>query len=178
MPEPTLQHYGPKVGIQGVAFIPLPRARDCGGAFTELGRVTGGMLLSPRDSDTLDFAVRQINYSEIDPGTIRAFHLHRYQSDAWYVPPTDRLLMVLHDARDRARSVTPGVTMRFILGDGVSQLVLIPPGVLHGAKNLAASPGRIIYFTDRQFSPAVDSCDEWRMPWDHLGADTWDVIRG
>ena len=44
--------------------------------------------------------------------------------------------------------------------------------------NLAAAPGRIIYFTDVHFSPHPADCDEGRLPWDYLGAAVWDVTRG
>jgi dTDP-4-dehydrorhamnose 3,5-epimerase len=68
--------------------------------------------------------------------------------------------------------------MRFMLGDGASRLVRIPPGVAHGVRNLATSPGRIIYFVDVQFSLDPATCDEGRLPWDHAGADVWEVTRG
>ncbi len=68
--------------------------------------------------------------------------------------------------------------MRAVLGDGVSRLVRIPPGVAHGVRNLAAAHGRIIYFTDLHFSPDPDACDEGRLPWDYLGAEVWEAGRG
>jgi dTDP-4-dehydrorhamnose 3,5-epimerase len=67
--------------------------------------------------------------------------------------------------------------MRFVLGDGNSRLVRIPPGVAHGCRNLAAERGRILYFVDVQFSTGAD-CDEGRLPWDYLGAEIWDVVKG
>ena len=45
------------------------------------------------------FEVRQVNYSEMDPGVIKAFHLHRRQTDVWFVPPGDKMLLVLLDVR-------------------------------------------------------------------------------
>jgi len=30
----------------------------------------------------------------MDPGVIKAFHLHRRQTDVWFVPPGDRMLRV------------------------------------------------------------------------------------
>ena len=58
------------------------------------------------------------------------------------------------------------------------RLVRIPPGVAHGVRNLAASPGRIIYFVDVQFQTVPAECDEGRLPWDFAGAGVWDVVRG
>ena len=109
----------------------------------------------------------------MEPGAIKAFHLHQRQTDVWFVPPGDKLLLVLLDLREGSR--TRDVSRRMVLGDGTSRLVRIPPGVAHGVKNLAAERGRIIYFVDTQFSPAPDQCDEGRVPWDFAGPDIWDV---
>jgi len=117
-----------------------------------------------------------VNYSVLEPLAIKAFHLHTRQTDVWYVPPSDKLLLVLADVRKG--SPTEGMVMRFVLGDGNSRLVRIPPGVAHGCKNLRPqSPTAIIYFVDVQFS-TDDQCDEGRLPWDHFGAQVWDVERG
>jgi dTDP-4-dehydrorhamnose 3,5-epimerase len=120
--------------------------------------------------------VRQVNYSEMEPGAIKAFHMHFRQTDVWYVPPCDKLLLVLHDCRND--SPTEGKTMRFVLGDGKDRLVRIPPGVAHGARNIGPERGRILYMVDVLFSVDPDECDEGRLPWDHLGADIWEIVRG
>jgi dTDP-4-dehydrorhamnose 3,5-epimerase len=166
-----VQSYAPRPTIDGVQIVELRRFADDGGAMTELARLTDGA-----PAGLAGFTVRQINFSEVEPGAIKAFHLHARQTDVWFVPPTDRLLLVLLDVRTGSR--TEGISMRFMLGAGASRLVRIPPGVAHGARNLAATAGRIIYFTDVHFSPDPADCDEGRLPWDHLGADVWDVTRG
>ena len=165
------QDYSPKVPIEGVELIELRRFNDDGGAMTELGRLDAGMhqLVS-------GFEAKQINYSVLEPLAVKAFHMHRRQTDVWYVPPSDKMLLVLADVR--AGSPTEGKIMRFVIGDGNSRLVRIPPGVAHGVKNLrAAERGAIIYFVDVQFS-IDDECDEGRLPWDHFGADLWEVEKG
>jgi len=165
-----VQDYAPKPQIKGVELVELTRHTDDGGSFTELGRFTAGASAA-----FPGFALAQVNYSEIELGAIKAFHLHRTQTDIWYVPPGDKVLLVLVDVR--AGSPTEGVRMRLVLGDGRSRLVLIPPGVAHGCRNLASARGRIIYFTDAHFSPAPESCDEGRLPWDFVGPDIWEVSR-
>ena len=110
------------------------------------------------------------------PGACKAFHLHHRQTDVWYVPPSDKLLMVLHDCR--AGSPSEGATMRFMLGDGRSRLLRIPPGVAHGCTNLGREEATIIYFVDVQFDPDPDQTDEGRIPWDFLGAEIWEVVDG
>ena len=167
----SLQDYSAKPTIQGVEIVELARFNDDGGSMTELGRLSEGA-----HAQLSGFVVRQVNYSEIEPGAIKAFHLHERQTDVWFVPPGDKLLLVLIDVR--AGSPTEGAKMRVILGDGRSRLARIPPGVAHGCRNLATTRGRIIYFTDLHFSPAPDACDEGRLPWDYAGAEMWEIARG
>ncbi len=165
------QDYKGRKRIEGVEIVELKRFNDDGGAMTELGRLDGGV-----HQQLPGFEARQINYSVVEPLAIKAFHLHTRQTDVWYVPPSDKILLVLGDVRKG--SPTEGQMMRFVLGDGNSRLVRIPPGVAHGCKNLRpATPSAIIYFVDVQFS-IDDDCDEGRLPWDFFGTDCWEVERG
>ena len=141
-----VQDYSGQRRIDGVEVLELRRFNDDGGSITELGRLTKGA-----HQGLPGFEVRQVNYSEVEPGVVKAFHMHHRQTDVWYVPPRDRLLLVLHDCRKG--SPTEGVTMRFMLGDGKDRLVRIPPGVAHGARNIGRETGRIVYMVDVQFSP-------------------------
>ena len=165
-----LQKYGASRGIDGVARVPLRRFNDAGGSMMELLRLPSA---PPEGLEGFDLA--QLNYSVLHPGVIKAFHLHRRQTDVWFVPPEDRLLLVLADLRDGSPS--EGVRVSWMLGDGRHELVRIPPGVAHGCRNLGPESARILYFTDRLFSPDPADCDEGRLPWDYLGADIWEIPR-
>jgi len=165
-----LQAYGSAAPIDGVAAIPLRRFNDDGGAMIELTR-----LHEAAPEGLEGFVAAQINYSTIQPGVIKAFHVHRRQTDVWFVPPEDRVLLVLVDTR--AGSASEGALRRIVLGDGQSQLIRIPPGVAHGCRNLGQTAARVIYFTDVVFSADAADCDEGRLPWDFKGADVWDLLR-
>ena len=166
-----LQAYASAPAIAGVTLVPLTRHVDDGGALTELARLTEGR------AEGLDgFTVRQINFSELAAGAIKAFHLHVRQTDVWYVPPGDRMLVVLLDVR--RGSATEGARMRFVLGDGASRLLRIPPGVAHGVRNVGPQAARIVYFTDVHFAAEPAACDEGRLPWDFAGAELWELTRG
>jgi dTDP-4-dehydrorhamnose 3,5-epimerase len=167
----VLQDYGRPPEIEGVSLVDLKRFTDDGGSFMELARLQHGAAAS-----LPGFECRQVNYSEMDPGVVKAFHIHRRQTDVWFVPPDDKMLVVLLDVR--ARSKSPNAQRRLILGDGHCRLLRIPPGVAHGVKNLAPTRGRIIYLVDCQFSPDPDQTEEGRLPWDFAGTDIWDVTRG
>jgi dTDP-4-dehydrorhamnose 3,5-epimerase len=166
-----LQSYAPTATIDGARVVELKRFSDDGGSLTELVRLVDGT-----PEALAGFTVRQLNYSEMEPGVIKAYHLHARQTDVWYVPPSDRMLVMLLDVRET--SPTKNARMRIMLGAGASRLLRIPPGVAHGVRNVGTATGRIIYLTDLHFSPDPAACDEGRLPWDYAGAEVWDVTRG
>jgi dTDP-4-dehydrorhamnose 3,5-epimerase len=169
--EYQLQAYGPRPAIEGVEIVGLTRHADDGGSITELVRLDAGCPQA-----LAGFTVRQVNFSEVEPGAIKAFHLHGRQTDVWYVPPSDRMLVVLVDVR--AGSPTERMIQRLMLGAGASRLLRIPPGVAHGVRNLGTTTGRLIYFVDVQFTADPETCDEGRLPWDHVGPEVWEIVRG
>ncbi|HKQ61918.1 MAG TPA: dTDP-4-dehydrorhamnose 3,5-epimerase family protein [Candidatus Polarisedimenticolaceae bacterium] len=162
------QRYEAEPPIDGVALIELRRHHDDGSSMIELLRLPG-----ERPAGLRGFEPVQINYSTLQPGAVKAFHLHQRQTDVWFVPPEDRVLLVLADVRAGAAST--GRRMRLVLGDSRPALVRIPPGVAHGCRNLGDRPARILYLTDRLFSAEPADNDEGRLPWDFLGADVWNV---
>lgn len=165
-----LQKYGERPAIEGVVIHDLERHADDAGSLTELARLEEGRMAALGG-----FAVAQVTYSTLEPGSIKAFHVHRRQTDVWFVPPADRVLLVLVDVRDG--SPTAGTRQRLVLGDGRARLVRIPPGVAHGCRNLGAAPAAIVYFTDVAFSADPAETDEGRLPWDFAGADVWEMAR-
>jgi dTDP-4-dehydrorhamnose 3,5-epimerase len=167
----SLQDYSKKKIIDGVEIINLKRFNDDGGSFTELARVSSGI-----PEALPEFEIKQVNYSEMAPDVIKAFHLHKMQTDIWFVPPGDKILLVLADVREG--SETEGKIMRIPLGDGNSRLIKIPPGVAHGCKNIATKTGRIIYFVNQIFSADPKTSDEGRLPWDFFGQDVWEIEKG
>jgi dTDP-4-dehydrorhamnose 3,5-epimerase len=166
----TKQDYG-RPGIDDVKYVVLRRFSDDGGSITELARLTE----EGRTEAFSAFQVRQVNYSTIEPGVIKAFHVHERQRDLWFVPPEDRVLLVLVDVRRDSK--TPRHAMKIMLGDGNSSLVSIPPGVAHGCRNLGDAPARIIYMTDVPFSLDPQVTDEGRLPWDLVGAEIWEPAK-
>jgi len=165
-----VQRYDDSSSIDGVELIELRRFNDEGGSMMELFRFN-----EPRPAGLKGFEPQQLNYSVVQPGAIKAFHLHRRQTDVWFVPPEDRILMALVDMR--AGSESEGVRQRIMLGDGNSRLVRVPPGVAHGCRNLSRTESRILYITDLLFDPDPEHCDEGRLPWDFAGAEIWDIVK-
>lgn len=165
----TTQDYTPKPKIEGVEFVDLPHFTDDGGTFIEVARLTNG------EHDWVHgVEARQVSFSEMLPGVIKGFHLHFKQDDVWFIPPSSRMLVVLHDSRDA--SPTKGATMRFVMGGGKAKIFRIPAGVAHGVRNIDEKTGYIFYFVSQQFD--IKDPDEKRLPWDVLGEEIWEVTKG
>jgi len=166
----TTQEYPKRTPLEGVQIIDLRMMLDDGGNFAELIRLDekGRLLNIP------SFQVRQSSYSLVLPGAIKAFHLHYNQEDVWFVPPTDRLVIGLLDAR--AASPTCGQSMRFVMGAGKAQLLYIPRGIAHGCANLGNVPATILYFVNQHFN--IADPDERRLPYDILGKAFWEITQG
>jgi dTDP-4-dehydrorhamnose 3,5-epimerase len=158
--------------IDGVRVVPLQRFVDHGGSMTELTRLDEGGTFH---QGFTDFKVRQINFSTLDPGIVKAFHVHMRQRDVWFVPPEDRVLLVLVDVREG--SPTAKRALKVLLGGGRSVLVAIPPGVAHGCKNVGDGAAHLVYMTDVHFSPEPGKTDEHRLPWDIVGAEIWEPAK-
>jgi dTDP-4-dehydrorhamnose 3,5-epimerase len=151
-------------------MVDLPLFSDEGGDFCEISRVTADGTLEAVEG----YRPAQCSYSYMEPGTIKAWHLHRYQDDLWFVPPHDRLLVGLLDTR--ATSPSNGVAMRLTLGAGRARLLYIPRGVAHGVANVSSRPGHVVYFANNVFD--AENPDEHRLPHDLVGGDFWSIVPG
>lgn len=165
-----IQDYSKKKIIEGVKIVEVKRMAGEDGTFEDLLRLdmTGHLELFP------EIQVRQINRSKLLPGSIKAWHLHFKQEDVWYVAPEDHMILGLWDCREN--SSTKGKSMKVIMGNGTSKLVVVPRGVAHGVVNVASAPGSVFYFVNNQFD--VNNADESRLKWDALGASFWEVEKG
>ncbi len=164
-----VQDYGKKSVIDGVKLVELKRFMDCGGSFSEIARLVGGEV------DGLDgFEVKQVNYSQLLPGAVKAGHYHLNQDDLWFVPPTSKVLVGLKDLREDSSSYEN--LMRLVMGNGKAQVLFIPRGVLHGVANLWNEETNLIYMVNQNFDP--ENADEHRLPASEFGEGFWEVQEG
>lgn len=160
-----LQNYASKPQIEDIKILEIKNFLAEDGSFCEFGRISkqGELEAIP------GFKPRQLNYSLMLPGSVKAWHLHFNQEDVWFAPGDSRLLVGLVDLRKK--STTKGIQMRFLLGGGQARLLYIPRGVAHGAANLSTETVRLIYLVNEQFNPK--NPDEKRLPWNIFGEDFW-----
>lgn len=136
--------------IEGVVLRDLVTHADERGFFREIIRVTDDFFAS---------GFGQWSHSLMHAGVAKAWHIHKKQTDWWYVP-SGVLKVALHDMRPE--SPTHRQTMDFLMGDNQpARVVMIPPGVAHGCKCLSG-PASLFYITSNVYDPK----DEGRIPHD------------
>jgi dTDP-4-dehydrorhamnose 3,5-epimerase len=135
-------------GVQARRFDLWPDDR---GYFLEVIRMRQGLAQNFAPETT------QVSAALSYPGTIKAFHFHRHQTDLW-VPSAGMFQVALVDLRPD--SATFGVRNTLYLGALRPWQVLIPPGVGHGYKVIGETAGMLVYVTNRLYNPQ----DEGRIP--------------
>jgi dTDP-4-dehydrorhamnose 3,5-epimerase len=172
----TRQSYGPRPSIPGVALSEVSVARSTDGLFAELARVGDEGIVQGLEG----FRPVQWNWSLLQPGAVKAWHLHFDQDDLFIVPPTATLLVGLADLRrsGQASAEARPAPQSFALGAGRCHRLLIPRGVAHGVANLGTEPQALLYAVNAFFTADPERTDEWRLPWDHFGPEFWSMGRG
>lgn len=149
--------------IPGVRVVPCPLWPDDRGYFLEVARIgQGGVSDFPPEST-------QISAASSLPGTIKAFHIHRFQTDYWS-PAAGMFQVVLVDLRPD--SPTFGKRNTLYVGALRPWQILIPPGVGHGYKVISHEPGLLVYVTNRTYNPD----DEGRIAYNDPGINyDWEL---
>jgi dTDP-4-dehydrorhamnose 3,5-epimerase len=102
----------------------------------------------------------QLSHSCMYPGVAKAWHIHQFQIDWWYVP-VGNLKLALFDKR--LGSPTCGKLQTIFMGENYpAKVVRIPPGVAHGCKALGGGVTHLFYVTSSVYNPK----DEGRIPHD------------
>jgi len=82
-------------------------------------------------------------------GITRGPHEHVEQTDWFCFLGPSSFLLVLWD--NRPASPTYQHTMRMVVGEGDPTAVIVPPGVVHGYRNVGPSDGWVVNFPNRLF---------------------------
>ena len=142
--------------IEGVRVQPFALWPDDRGYFLEVLRMGHG------PASEFPAASTQVSAAVSYPGTIKAFHIHKHQTDYW-APVAGMLQVALVDLR--GGSPTHGRRNTLYLGQLRPWQLLIPPGVAHGYKVIGSEPAVLVYVTDHFYNPE----DEGRIPHNHPG---------
>jgi dTDP-4-dehydrorhamnose 3,5-epimerase len=140
------------VPIEGVRYRLARPVSHHNGHLTEAFRADWALTEAP---------IVQVTLTVTFPGRIRGWGIHRSTVDRLFAA-TGSLCIVCYDARQD--SPTFGSTNEFMLGARNQGLVVIPPGVYHGWKNIGADEASIISMPSRLYDH--DGPDRWELPWD------------
>jgi dTDP-4-dehydrorhamnose 3,5-epimerase len=147
--------------IDGIVFKDLETYPDQRGFFREIIRSTDPFFAE---------GFGQWSHSLMFDGVAKAWHLHRIQTDWWYVA-TGVLRVGLCDMRPA--SPTYKNTLDILMGDlQPARILKIPPGVAHGCKTVQG-PVNLFYITSHTYNPD----DELRVAYDSPEID-FDWIKG
>jgi dTDP-4-dehydrorhamnose 3,5-epimerase len=83
------------------------------------------------------------------PGVGRGPHAHRDQTDLFCFSGPGDFRVYLWD--QRPDSATFGVNQQFLLGQAQPAILIIPPGVVHGYRNLSDIPAMVCNFANRLY---------------------------
>jgi dTDP-4-dehydrorhamnose 3,5-epimerase len=140
--------------IDGVKIEPFPIFPDDRGYFLEVARIGKGLV------EGFDPLTTQVSAALSYPGTVKAFHIHRFQTDFW-VPVMGVFQVGLVDLREDSPTFKQKNTI--YCGALKPLQIIIPPGVGHGYKVVSPESGMLVYVTNQQYNPA----DEGRIAYDH-----------
>lgn len=136
--------------IDGVVLREVKNVPTGYGYLTELFRMDWGL-----DS----FGVDQVFQAVMDPGAVSAWHAHAVTTDRLFAA-YGRLLVVLYDARED--SPTYGVVNKFRVGTVRPGMLVVPPKVWHGVKNIASTPSILVNVVDHAYR--YEGPDHYRLP--------------
>lgn len=129
--------------IEGVVFIPLKKHHDERGWLCELFR-----------GDCLDYQHQpHMGYvSQTEPGVARGPHEHKVQSDLFVFMGPGKFVLQLWENRDYMEGYKKGLGEYHTLGEDEPYAVIVPPGVVHGYRNVSNYPGVVYNFPNQLYA--------------------------
>jgi dTDP-4-dehydrorhamnose 3,5-epimerase len=144
--------------IEGVKYRLARPVSHFHGHLTEVFRTDWGLT---------DMPVVQVNLTTTFPGRTRAWGIHQKTTDRLFAA-TGSFCVVCYDGR--RDSPTFGSVNEFMLGGRNQGLVVIPPGVYHGWKNIGNDEATIVSMPSQLYDH--NGPDRWELPWDSDAART------
>lgn len=142
--------------IDGVRFRPTRPVPHEDGTVAEIARAAW---------PEIDLPIVQVHLTTTMPGRIRAWGLHRHSTDRLFVV-RGLVSIVLYDGRPS--SPTHGLLNEFRVSDRNPGLLVIPPDLYHGWKNLGVDEAFIVNMPSSLY--AHTSPDALDLPYDHADA--------
>lgn len=135
--------------IEGVRFKKLANVCDDRGTVCEIFRFDWMVSEEP---------IVHVFQTSTYPGRVKAWIVHRRHTDRLFVA-TGMLQIALYD--DRVDSLTRGRINEFVLGELSPGLLVVPPGVYHGWKNIGGKESIVISLPTEPYD--YDDPDVYRV---------------
>ncbi|MGH8315288.1 MAG: dTDP-4-dehydrorhamnose 3,5-epimerase family protein [Steroidobacterales bacterium] len=142
--------------VEGVIFRPTRPIAHEDGHVTEVARAGWEILGAP---------LTQVHITTTFAGRIRAWGLHQHSADRLFVV-SGLVRIVVFDGR--GGSPTIGRVNEFVIGERNPALLVIPPNVYHGWKNIGTTEAIIINMPERPYH--YEEPDALDLPWDSEAA--------
>jgi len=150
--------------IEGVIFRQLEVKPDERGRLFEI----------LRSDDPIFKKFGQAYITTIYPGVVKAWHLHKKQTDN-IVCISGMIKLVIYDGRENSK--TYGELDEFFIGESNLALVVIPPELWHGWKCIGCNEAIILNLPTEVYNR--DNPDEYRMdPATNLIPYNWELKHG
>jgi dTDP-4-dehydrorhamnose 3,5-epimerase len=138
--------------VEGLRFRPTRPVPHEDGTLAEVAR---------RSWPEIDEEIVQVHVTSTEPGRVRAWGLHRASTDRLFVV-SGLVSLVAYDGR--SGSATQGALNEFKLSERCPGLLVIPPNVYHGWKNIGTVEAFIINMPTQQYEH--DGPDALDLPYD------------
>ncbi len=138
--------------IEGVRFRPIRPVPHEDGYLTEVARATWDVLGAP---------IVQVHVTTTFAARIRAWGLHRAVTDRLFVA-AGLVKIVVFDGREA--SPTFGRINEFMAGERNPGLLVVPPNLYHGWKNIGTTEAIVINMPDTMYDYATP--DALHLAWD------------
>jgi dTDP-4-dehydrorhamnose 3,5-epimerase len=138
--------------IDGVRFRAARPVLHEDGTLTEIAREAWAEI---------DLPIVQAHVTSTLPGRIRAWGLHKRSTDRLFVV-SGMISIVVYDAR--RGSETFDATNQFLVGDRSPGLLIIPPNLYHGWRNIGTTEAFIVNLPSVQYN--YDEPDAQDLPYE------------
>jgi dTDP-4-dehydrorhamnose 3,5-epimerase len=145
-----------RVSIEGVKFRPTRPVPHEDGHVTEVARASWEILETP---------LVQVHVTTTFSGRVRAWGLHQRSSDRLFVV-SGLVRIVVFDGRKDSPSF--GQINEFTVSEKNPGLLMIPPNLYHGWKNVGTTEATTINMPDKMYD--YEKPDALDLPWDSEAA--------
>jgi dTDP-4-dehydrorhamnose 3,5-epimerase len=144
--------------IDGLRFRPTRPVPHEDGVVTEVARAGWPEIDQP---------VVHVHVTTTQPGRVRAWGLHQHSTDRLFVV-SGLVSLVVFDGR--VESTTAGALNEFKVSERNPGLLVIPPNLYHGWKNIGTTEASIINMPSSAYD--YDSPDALDLPYDSPNAES------